>query len=424
MKRHLSMLAQLGALLLAGAPNGAAAQTIELVVDYAVPALFKQVHEDLAKAFMAQNPNVRISFPAAPTADYEEAVQRILRQSMIKQLPDVTYQGLNRQRVLVDRNIAVDLTPFIAAEKDWKTQGYDEALLSLGRLNGKQWGMGFSLSTPVVYYNIDLVKRAGGDPNKLPTTWEGIFALARKIDALGGNIHGFQYGWDITGNWMWQALEFSHGGTMLTPDEKKVAFDGTKGQAAMRDLAAMLKDGGMRDLTTAVARQDFIAGTQGIWSHSTSFLGTVTKQIGNRFEFKTGPFPVPAADGRLPAGGNAVMMLTRDPAKQKAAWEYIKFVTGPVGATAMVRATGYFPANTIPAQRAELLGEFYKSNPNHVTAIKQLAVVTGWYAFPGENGLKITDVIKDQLQAVINKSATPEQGLAAMAKAVQALLPR
>ncbi|MBI3374927.1 MAG: ABC transporter substrate-binding protein [Betaproteobacteria bacterium] len=423
MQRHLSTFTLLGSLLFAGAPPGATAQATELVVDYNIPAAFKQVHEDLAKAFMARYPSVKITF-TAPTANYEEAIQRILRQAVTKQLPDVSYQGLNRQRVLVDRSIAVDLTPFIAAEKDWKNQGYDDALLSLGQLNGKQWSLGFSLSTPVVYYNLDLVKRAGGDPNNLPGSWEGIIALAKKIDAPGGNVHGMQFVWDITGNWLWQALVFSHGGSMLTPDEKKVAFDGPKGQAAMKDLAAMLKDGGMRDISNPVALQNFAAGTLGIWVYTTAAIGAVNKQIGSRFEFRTGPFPIPVAGGRVPAGGNAVMMLTRDPAKQRAAWEYIKFATGPVGATTMVRATGYFPANTIPAQRADLLGDFYKNNPNHLTAIKQLAYVTGWYAFPGENGLKVTDVIKDQLQAIVNRSTTPEQGLATMAASVQALLPR
>jgi multiple sugar transport system substrate-binding protein len=42
------------------------------------------------------------------------------------------------------------------------------------------------------------------------------------------------------------------------------------------------------------------------------------------------------------------------------------------------------------------------------------------YAFPGDNGLKITDVIKDHLQTV----ASPEQALGAMTTDVQALLPK
>ena len=89
------------------------------------------------------------------------------------------------------------------------------------------------------------------------------------------------------------------------------------------------------------------------------------------------------------------MIFTKDPARQKAAWEYVKFATGPVGATLMVKGTGYFPANALPAKDPALLGDFYKQHPNHQTAIAQLPMLTAWYAFPGENGLKITDVIKD-----------------------------
>ena len=32
----------------------------------------------------------------------------------------------------VDRGIAVDLTPFIAKETDWKVQGYSDSMMSLG----------------------------------------------------------------------------------------------------------------------------------------------------------------------------------------------------------------------------------------------------------------------------------------------------
>jgi multiple sugar transport system substrate-binding protein len=59
-----------------------------------------------------------------------------------------------------------------------------------------------------------------------------------------------------------------------------------------------------------------------------------------------------------------------------------------------------------------------------MTAIKQLPVLTAWYAFPGDNGLKITDVIKDHIQSVVNKSVKPEVALMQMTKDVQGLLPR
>ena len=185
--------------------------------------------------------------------------------------------------------------------------------------------------------------KAGGNADALPTNWDGVFELARKIKALGGQTQGFHFDWDITGNWMWQALVFSNGGTMLTADEKKVAFDGAAGKTGIETLNRMVTEGTMRDVAQNVSLQDFTSGTMGIWGHSTSRLGGVTKQVADKFKLRTGPFPC-QPDGRLPLGGNVAMMFTKDAAKQKAAWEYIKFATGPIGATMMVNATGYFPS--------------------------------------------------------------------------------
>ncbi|MHB8948640.1 MAG: ABC transporter substrate-binding protein [Rhodoferax sp.] len=394
----------------------------EIVVDYAYADVFKEVHERIAKDFMAKFPQYKVTF-RAPTPGYEESAQQALRQAVTNRLSDVSYQGLNRQRVFVDRGIAVDMTPFVNAEKDWAKMGYDKALLSLGQVKNKQVGIGFSLSTPIVYFNADLVRKAGVNPENFPTMWDGIIDVVRKSKAANPGTYSMHLDWEITGNWMWQALVFSNGGSMLTPDEKKVAFDGPEGKAAINTLAKVANDGEMRNISTSAATQDFISGNLAVLSTSTSRLGIITKQVGNRFDLRTARMPI-QKDGRLPAGGNVAMMFAKDPTKQKAAWEYIKFATGPLGATAMVKATGYFPANTIPANDPDMLKPFYAQNPNHLTAVKQLPVLTGWYAFPGENGLKITDVIKDRLQTVVSKEALPEVALADMSKAVQALLQR
>lgn len=396
--------------------------TVDIVVDYPYAGIFKDVHDKIARDFMAKFPQYKVTF-RAPTPGYEEAAQQSLRQAVTNQLPDVSYQGLNRQRVFVDRDIAVDMTPFIKAEKNWGAMGYDKALLSLGQVGNKQVGIGFSLSTPIVYFNADLLRKADVAPEQFPTSWPGIASLAKKSKASNPGSQSMHLDWEITGNWMWQTLVFSNGGAMLTPDEKKVAFDGPAGKAAMQTFALAVKDGEMRDATLNTAIQDFVSGNLAILVTSTSRLGQVTKQVGSRFDLRTARMPI-EKDGRLPAGGNVAMMFTKDPAKQKAAWEYIKFATGPLGATTMVHGTGYFPANSIPANDAKLLKSFYEQNPNYLTAIKQLPVLTGWYAFPGENGLKITDVIKDHIQTVISKEVTPEKALATMSRDVQALLPR
>lgn len=419
LRRTMMKTMAAGSALLA-APAIAQSAT-EIVVEYSIPDLFKTLHEDLAGAFMKANPQYKVTF-RAPQPGYEEITQSVLRAAVTNTLPDVAYHGLNRQRVFVDRGIAQPLEGFIAADPQFKDFGHAPGLLDVGKIKGKQYGIGFSLSTPIIYVNGDLVEKAGGKLDALPATWDGIFELARKVKALGGNTQGFHYDWDITGNWMFQALVFAQGGAMLSEDEKKVAFDAEPGKQAVGTLSRMVKEGTMRDVSQSVSLQDFTSGTMGIWGHSTSRLGGVTKQVADKFKLRTAAFPI-TPDGRLPLGGNTAMMFAKDPARQKAAWEYIKFATGPVGATMMVKATGYFPSALKAAEDPALLKDFYAANPNHLVAMKQLPKATGWYAFPGENGLKITDVIKDHLQSVVAQKAEPMTALATMSKEVQALLP-
>ena len=396
---------------------------VELTVAYSIPVLFKDLMESIAREFMTRNPQVKITL-RAPEEDYEKIMQRNLRDAITNTLPDVAFHGLNRQRTLAERNIPVNLKPFMDADPQTRELGFSPSLLSLGQVGSAQTGIGFSLSTPILYYNAQLVKEAGGNPEKLPTSWEEVDKLAAAIHDAGRNRTGLFFDWTITGNWAWQGLVFSHGGSMMNADESKVSFGEAPGQAAMRALRRMVEDGRMPDIQPATMFQDFFAGRMGISMQSTAQLGRFNREIGGRFPLVCGRYPLSAPGARLPAGGNVAMMFTRDAARQKAAWDFIKFACGPIGATMMVKATGYMPATTIPAQRKDMLADFYAQNPNHQISIRQQDVITGWYAFPGQNALRITDVINDHLQTVVSRKAPADAVLAKMASDVQALLPR
>jgi multiple sugar transport system substrate-binding protein len=295
-------------------------------------------------------------------------------------------------------------------------------MLDLGRIAGKQTGIGTAMSTPILYVNVDLVTRAGFKPEDL-TSWDQVIRIGNAIHKPSENINGFFFNWPITGNWSWQALVFSHGGSMLTADEAKVAFGEAPGQQAIRQLERFVQEAAMPDLKPETAFADFFAGRLGIMMESTAQLARVTREIGGRFALRTIRFPIAAANGRIPAGGKVAMMFARDAAKQKAAFEYIKFVTGPEGATIMVNNTGYMPSTSLPGTREDMLAKFYRENPNWNTTLQQLPVMTGWYAFPGQNALRITDVINDHLQTVVARKETADAVLARMGADVQKLVP-
>ncbi|MCC7274710.1 MAG: ABC transporter substrate-binding protein [Alphaproteobacteria bacterium] len=401
----------------------AAAQKTKVEVQYPLGFIFDNVFKDIKVEFEKRNPDYEVVYRPA-YKEYEDAAQTALRQAITKQLPDVSFQAINLQRLFVDRGIAVDLGPFIAAEKDWKGQGYSDSMMALGTFAGKPYGLAFAVSTPIIYLNEDLVRKAGGDPENFPATWDGIFELSKKIHALGGDNVGLYHSWTITGNWMWQALVMSYGGTMMSADEKKVAFDGPAGQKAIDLMGTMIKDAKMPNLAHEAARQSFFAGKVGIWTESTSLLRVADEGVGGKFKWRTAVFPVPAADGRLPTGGAAALMFAATPERQKGAWAFMKFVSGADGATMMVKGTGYMPPNSLPADDPARLKPFYATKPNHLTSLKQQKYMTPWYAFPGDNGLKIIAVIKDHLQSVVDGSTAPRTALAAMTKDVQALVPK
>lgn len=408
------------ALLVPGLFQAAYAQTT-VTIEYPYPELFDRVHQTIIKQFETLHPDIKVN--VRTTYDnYEDATQKVLRQAMTNTLPDITFQGLNRFRVFVDRGIAQPMNAFIEKETDFDQKGFHEGMFNAGKFSGRIYALPFAISLPISYYNMDLVKKAGYTKDTLPRTWEEVFELAAKIDALGDDIYGMYYDYGISGNWLWQALNFSREGSMLSPDEKKVAFDGPVGKWAIHTFADMISKGKQPNRSRKASHTDFVSGHTGIYVTSTSLLARLTENIGGQFELVTARFPSVTSAGRLPAGGNGAMIVTRDPEKQKAAWEVIKFWCGPEGSEVVARHTGYMPPNQLAVKN---LNEFYAKNPNNMTAVQSLPHMTGWYAFPGANGLKITDIIFDGMDSIATGKATdPDAVLADMTQKVQRMLPR
>jgi multiple sugar transport system substrate-binding protein len=386
----------------------AVAQT-ELTVNYSQPELWRVIHESVAAEFEEQNPGIKVVFPA-PSPNYNEGILLILRGAITGANPDVSFQGLNHLRVIAARDLAVPLTDFIAKEKDWEARGYHQALMDLGSVNGVVYGIAFGVSTPLLYYNGDLVRQAGGSLNNLPTTWEGIIDLGRRINALGDKIMGFSFP-IYDGGWYFQSAVTSQGATMVNGDETEVTVGGEAGVFGARLLRRLVEETGMKHMGGGDARKLFRAGRLGMLINSAAGLKNHENAIGDRFDLRTGVFPVPTPKGRLAAGGNAGIILTQDPEKQRLAWEYLKLAGSAFGSTTVVKNSGYMPVNKLAITDPTHLGEFYKKNPNYQTAVSQLSALGPWYAFPGENSVKINEVIFNNLMDAMTGKTTPEAAM-------------
>jgi multiple sugar transport system substrate-binding protein len=411
------MKTSLLALGLALAAGSAAADTT-LRVHFAIPTIWADTQAALADAFMAANPDVTIELDG-PAEGYADGVQRLLRESVAGTAPDVAWVGLNLWRVLEARGLAQPLDDFLP--EDPEAVGYTGALLSLGRFENTQYALGTSASTLVAYVNPDLVARAGGSMENFPTDYDGIIDLAAKIDALDATTEGV---WVSPHDWRFQSFLGAHGGRPMNADESDITFDSDAGVAGATIYSRFASEAGMSTMSENDARQAFPAGTLGIMFESSSLMTRFAEGAGDRFDMAVTPMPIVAADDEvyLPTGGSGIVMLTDDADKQQAAWDYISFVTSPEAQKIIVETTGYAPTNALVVDDDSYLGDFYAENPNARVAHAQVAQYAGpWYAYPGAEGVAVTDVIAADLLGVV-EGADPRKTVEDLAETTRSML--
>lgn len=397
-----------------------AAQAVEIEVAYAYSSVFDTTFARIMEAFETAHPDINVTFRAT-YENYEDATNTILREAVADTLPDVSFQALNRQALLVERGIAKPLDPYIAKEDGFETAGYHKAMLDLSTFGGQIYGLPFSVSTPIGFYNMDILRAAGVET--IPTTWDEVVETCRAINAKGDHDAIFWH-WDISGNWLLQAAMWSQGVPMIK--DGKLNMDNPEGVTALETAQAIFHDCAMKPVSGGDASKQFAAGDLGMFFSSTAYVGFVDRSKLGDWDFATAPYPgIDGTPKALPAGGNSAMLTSDsdDAEVLEAAWQFIKFTTSGEGAAAVALTTGYVPPNKVANDL--LMDNFYAENPNKLTAVNQLPLLSEWFAYPGDNGLAVTQVIEDSLEAILVGDADDMEELRdEMVDEVNALLPR
>ncbi len=282
-------------------------------------------------AFKKQYPNVNVKLEAVPT-DYGTKLQN---QIAAGNAPDVFQIGDGDARLFVDRGGAEDLTPYITGQYGLDQSIYFENVLNIGKVDNKLYYMPKDWTGMGVYYNKKLFADAGITvPANGDWTWDQFRDMAKKMTKKDQEQWGALY-FDQLNHRDAYPLVLAMGGDYLSQDGTKIAgvLDSDATIQALNLTNQMIyTDQSMPDLKYVKSNGGadiFNNGKAGMfvfayWSMA-DYLGA------KPLDFDWGVLPLPHMTGKAPTNVIywAGLAMNKKSQNKDAAWEFLKFLSGP-----------------------------------------------------------------------------------------------
>ncbi|HZN51639.1 MAG TPA: sn-glycerol-3-phosphate ABC transporter substrate-binding protein UgpB [Methylomirabilota bacterium] len=406
------------AVLLTGAPSTSRAAT-EIQFWHAMTAVLGERVNEIASKFNASQSEYVVK--AVHKGSYPETLNAAIAAYRAKQPPhivqvfDVGTQTMLSSgavypvyQLMSDHGVAIDWNDVISP-----VRGY------YSTTGGNLYSMPFNSSTPILYYNKDLFKKAGL-PDKAPATWDALESMAKKLKAAGVKCP-FSSAWPS-----WVLVENMHAYHDQPFADNRNGFDGLAttlkingpfGVKMMERLARGAKEGwftyGGR-LNKAEALMT--AGECGIFTTSSAYIGNLARASEGKFTWGTGPLPRLA---EFPQGnsiiGGATLWVMRGgkPEEYKGVAQFFKYVASTENQAWWAGVTGYLALTNSAAKAMEVSGHYAK-NPNQKTAVVQMSAGK---TTPNSQGIRlgnfnsVRDAIEEQMENIFSGNKPPKQGL-------------
>jgi multiple sugar transport system substrate-binding protein len=379
------------------------------------PATMKLIDE-----FQALHPNIEVE--GVPVADVNAKVQADIAAGSPPDVAQIVFDGLD---FAVHNFNAKPLENIVPADEFKKNfEGFVPNGLKLGQLDGKTYGLPFTFSTPVLFYNAKLFKDAGLDPEKQPKTWAEVKEDALQIAKKTG-ISGIHVGGAYGADWLIQALIGSNGGKVLSDDRKSIQFGGPTAVEAIAMWQDLISSGANDKMNDTEVIEAMAQGKVGMLLYTSAYQSALLKaaQAGG-WELKTAPMPSFGNKPTTPVNsGSALMILSDDKTKQKAAWEFLKFVTSDRGYTIITSEMGYLPLRPSIIDDPKYLKDWVAKNPLVQPNLDQLTRLQPWSSYPGVNWKQIETILLDSVQKAILSNGNVDQIMQDAQKRAQALMP-
>jgi|TARA_B110000093_G_scaffold91004_1_gene98381 sn-glycerol 3-phosphate transport system substrate-binding protein len=294
----------------------------------------------------------------------------------------------------------------------------------------KMIGMPFNASTPLLYFNKDILAEVGIDGP--PATWEEFEAMAPKLKDAGYQALAQSHS-------PWIFSENFHSRHNLQLATSNNGYDSTDVKILYNNDAMKMHWGKVKEWLDADYygfygrawgdNQDaFVQKKVAMWLGSSGSFGGLAKSA--EFEFGAAELPYWKSVTDEPygtfIGGAALFAMSGKPAEENAGVaDFMAFLTSPEMQYFWHKETGYVPITNAAYELAKADG-YYERTPDAEVGITQLTRRGGEWTKGYRLGfyVQIREVMYNQYENIFSGSSTVDEAFAAMEKESNALLDR
>lgn len=310
-----------------------------------------QFYKEAIAEFNREHPDIKVKSTHVAGASFE---QKILVEIAGNGGPDVFWWPYDGLSALADRGVLLPLDNLIKEDKlDYK--GYYPRSLQCFQWDGVTYGLPGDWGVYLIFYNKDLFDKAKLPYPKEGWSWDEFRRCAIKLTKRNEQGKISQYGFSLPQITHLLPFVLENGGQVMNAGKTKYLLDSKNAIDALNFWYGLkIKD---QVCSSEIDQQggnvSFAAGNIGMVVGSSAGIGAL-EQASKAGNLRFGVQSMPVRNGkcftRYFADGYVIYSKS---ARQKEAWEFIKFITGPKGSAIRARLGLYTPAWKAAAMSAE-----------------------------------------------------------------------
>jgi len=124
---------------------------------------------------------------------FDDIVTETLRAFATKTNPDLISIDNPDHAAFSARGAFLDLTPYVEKSEQIKMDNYFDGPRSSLTWNGGIYGIPRASNTIALYYNKDMFRAKGLDPDKPPATWDELYEAAKALNDPANDVYGIAF---------------------------------------------------------------------------------------------------------------------------------------------------------------------------------------------------------------------------------------